>query len=89
MFAFTSQAQLFLGPFVTPRVQSFAKAHGVIHWDQAGSEYLGNNVGIQEDITVTTDSVGKFSLDLPQGLYDVFVTTRFRSESEPAGARGR
>ena len=50
-----------------------AKAHVVVHWDAAGSNYLGDNVRIKEDITVTTDPNGKFSLELPPDFYDVFV----------------
>jgi Carboxypeptidase regulatory-like domain len=51
-----------------------AKAHVVIHWDSSGSNYLKDNVGIKEDITVTTDAKDEFSLDLPPGFYDVFVS---------------
>jgi hypothetical protein len=52
-----------------------AKAHVVIHWDAAGSNYLGDNVGIKEDIALSTDANGKFSLELPPGFYDVFVAS--------------
>ena len=51
-----------------------SKAHVVIHWDPSGSNYLKDDSGIKQDITVTTDSNGRFSLDLPAGFYDVFVT---------------
>jgi Carboxypeptidase regulatory-like domain len=51
-----------------------AKAHVIVHWDGAGSNYLGDNIGIKQDITLTTDSDGKFFLELPPGFYDVFVT---------------
>lgn len=51
-----------------------AKAHVVIHWDSSGSNYLKDNIGINEDITATTDSNGEFSADLPAGFYDVFVS---------------
>lgn len=51
-----------------------AKAHVVVHWDSSGSNYLKDNIGIKEDITAMTDSNGEFSLDLPSGFYDVFVT---------------
>jgi len=50
-----------------------AKAHVVIHWDSAGSNYLGDNLGIKKDVTLSTDSEGRFSLDLPPGFYDVFI----------------
>lgn len=51
-----------------------AKAHVVIHWDSSGSNYLRDNIGIREDITAMTDSNGEFSVDLPPGFYDVFVS---------------
>jgi len=51
-----------------------ANAHVLIHWDAAGSGYLRDNAGIKEDIAVTTDSKGQFSVELPPGFYDVFVT---------------
>lgn len=51
-----------------------AKAHVIIHWDSSGSNYLKDNIGIGQDITATTDSNGVFSLELPPGFYDVFVT---------------
>ena len=51
-----------------------AKAYIVVHWDAAGANYLGNNIGIKEDITVSSDSSGRFSLELPPGFYDIFVT---------------
>jgi hypothetical protein len=62
----------------------------VIHWDPAGSNYLGDNVGIKADITVSTDSDGKFSLELPSGFYDVFVTaTAFTPHCEKIRLKDR
>jgi hypothetical protein len=74
MSAFTCKAATFSGTVRDSEGAVIAKAHVVIHWDPAGSNYLGDNVGIKEDITVSTDSDGKFSLELPRGFYDVFVT---------------
>lgn len=51
-----------------------SKAYVVVHWDPSGSNYLKDNLGLKQDITATTDSNGRFSLDLPPGFYDVFVT---------------
>jgi Carboxypeptidase regulatory-like domain len=51
-----------------------ANAHVVVHWDSSGSNYLKDNLGIKQDIAATTDSSGHFSLELPPGFYDVFVT---------------
>jgi len=51
-----------------------AGAHVVVHWDPSGSNYLKDNIGINQDIVATTDSNGRFSVDLPPGFYDVLVT---------------
>lgn len=51
-----------------------ANARVTAHWDAAGSNYLGDNTGNNEDVTATTDSSGHFSIELPPGFYDVFVT---------------
>ena len=45
-----------------------------VHWDSSGSNYLKDNLGIRQDIAATTDSSGHFSVELPPGFYDVFVT---------------
>lgn len=49
-------------------------AHVVVHWDPSGSNYLKDNLGVKQDIVATTDSRGHFSVELPPGFYDVFVT---------------
>jgi|SRR5579862_3307875 hypothetical protein len=74
MSAFTCKAATFAGTVRDSEGAVIAKAHVVIHWDPAGSNYLGDNVGIKEDISVNTGSDGKFSLELPPGFYDVLVT---------------
>lgn len=74
MSAFACEAATFSGTVRDSEGAVIAKARIVVHWDPAGSNYLGSNVGIKEDITVSTDSGGKFSLELPPGFYDVFVT---------------
>jgi hypothetical protein len=73
VFAFASRATTLSGTVRDSEGAVIAKAHVVIHWDFAGAAYLGDNVAIKEDITVSSDSDGKFSLDLPPGFYDVFV----------------
>jgi len=74
MSAVASKATTLSGTVRDSEGAVIPKAHVVIHWDASGSNYLGDNLGIKEDITVSTDSEGKFSLELPQGFYDVFVT---------------
>ena len=51
------------------------KARVLIHWDPAGSSVgLSSNIGIKQDIIATTDSSGKYSVNVPAGFYDVFVS---------------
>ena len=73
MFAFPVHAATLSGTVRDSEGAVIAKAHVVVHWDAAGSNYLGDNVGIKDDITVSTDTNGRFSLELPPGFYDVFV----------------
>lgn len=45
------------------------------HWDPAGSSTgLSDNIGIKQDVTAITDSNGKYSVSVPAGFYDVFVS---------------
>ena len=49
----------------------------LVHWDDAGSSVgLSSNIGIRHDISVKTDSDGRFALDLPSGFYDVFISSQ-------------
>jgi carboxypeptidase family protein len=50
------------------------KAYLAIHWDSAGLDGVKDNLGTADNKTVTTDATGHFSLDLPAGVYDVFVS---------------
>src|SRR5258707_1350114 len=48
----------------------------LIHWDSSGSGVgLYSNVGIKEDLVVRTGANGNFSVNLPSGFYDVFVSS--------------
>jgi hypothetical protein len=58
-----------------------ASAHIVVHWDASGSNYLKDNIGVKQDVTLTTDSNGHFSIDLPPGFYDIFVSATAFSPS--------
>jgi hypothetical protein len=67
-----------------------ANAHIIVHWDPSGSNYLEDNLGIKQDITVMSDSKGQFSLELPPGFYDVFVTaTAFSPHCEKIRLKGK
>ena len=72
--AFSAHAATLSGTVRDSEGAVIPKAYVVVHWDGAGSNYLRHNVGIKQDITVSTDSNGKFSLELPPGFYDVFIT---------------
>lgn len=50
-------------------------AYVLVHWDPAGSQVgLTDNVGLDHDKSTTSDRMGKFSIELPPGFYDVFVS---------------
>jgi hypothetical protein len=51
------------------------RSHVVVHWDWSGSSYVKNNIGTKEDTIATTDANGEFSVDLPPGFYDVFISS--------------
>src|SRR5260370_36730784 len=52
-----------------------ASARVLVHWDPSGSQVgLNSNVGIKEDLTLTTGDLGEFETDLPPGFYDLFVS---------------
>ena len=65
-------------------------AHIIVHWDPSGSNYLKDNVGMKEDVTVASDSKGRFSLELAPGFYDVFATaTAFSPHCDKVRLRGK
>lgn len=64
-----SQVRLWIG-----RVLPIPNGRVIVHWDSAGLEGIEENIGIKDDKIATTDSAGHFSLELPPGVYDVFVT---------------
>jgi hypothetical protein len=60
-----------------------------VHWDASGANYLKDNLGVKQDLSVTSDSKGEFSLELPPGFYDVFVTaTAFSPHCEKIRLKG-
>jgi len=63
------------GEIVDSEGAAIANARVLVHWDSAGSTVgLSDNVGIQHDVTVTTDSNGRYLAEVPAGFYDVFVS---------------
>ena len=54
-----------------------ADAYIIVHWDPDGTDKeLKSNVGLNHDLNLTRDQDGRYSADMPSGLYDVFVTAR-------------
>jgi Carboxypeptidase regulatory-like domain len=51
------------------------KAYVVVRWDSVGLDGVKDNVGTNENKTTTTDETGHFSLELPLGVYDIFVSS--------------
>ncbi|MGA8874085.1 MAG: carboxypeptidase-like regulatory domain-containing protein [Candidatus Korobacteraceae bacterium] len=52
-------------------------ARVLVHWDSSGSKVgLKDNIGLTQDLTVTTDIKGHFLVTVPPGFYDVFVTAQ-------------
>jgi Carboxypeptidase regulatory-like domain len=63
------------GRIVDSEGAAIAKARVLIHWDSAGSTVgVTDNIGIQQDLVVTTDESGTYSANVPPGFYDVFVS---------------
>jgi len=48
----------------------------IVHWDPSGSDIgLDSNVGLREDLNVRVDKTGIYSIEVPPGFYDVFVSS--------------
>jgi hypothetical protein len=55
---------------------AIANARVLVHWDSSGSTVgLRDNVGIKQDVMVVTDASGDYSVNVPPGFYDVFVSS--------------
>ena len=54
---------------------AIADARVYVHWDSSGSTVgLKDNIGVQKDLVAVTDAAGKYSMIVPPGFYDVFVS---------------
>lgn len=67
-------AAIFSGVVLDSQGASIHKAYVVIRWDSVGIDGVKENLGTNEIKTTTTDETGHFSLELPAGLYDIFVS---------------
>jgi len=62
------------GTVVDSEGAAIPKAYVVIRWDPVGLDGVKDNLGTNDNKTATTDSTGHFSLELPAGVYDIFVS---------------
>ena len=72
----TSRIVLFAGLsslFGLTRFPEILARSRVVHWDSAGLDGVKDNIGTKEDKFATTDATASFSLEMPPGVYDVFV----------------
>ncbi len=54
---------------------AIAKARVLIHWDSSGSRVgVTDNLGTKQDVIVLSDANGAYSMNVPEGFYDVFVS---------------
>jgi hypothetical protein len=83
----SQQQSLITGQISDSEGAAIAKARVVIHWDSAGSKVgLTDNIGVLQDVAVTTDANGKYSVTIPAVFYDVFVSA---TAFTPAAAKVR
>jgi hypothetical protein len=50
------------------------RAYVVISWDSVGLDGVKDNLGTKENKITSTDETGHFLLELPAGVYDIFVS---------------
>jgi hypothetical protein len=73
---FSTDLATLSGSVVDPMNAVIPNSRVIVHWDSAGLDGVKDNVGINDDKSVTTDEAGHFSLDLPPGVYDVVVMAK-------------
>jgi Carboxypeptidase regulatory-like domain len=56
---------------------ALANARILIHWDSSGSSTgLKDNIGTKHDVAGVSDREGKYSVHVPPGFYDIFVSAK-------------
>lgn len=67
-------AATLFGTVVDSQGAAISKAYVAIHWDSVGLDGVKTNSGTNENKTAVTDETGHFSLELPLGVHDIFVS---------------
>jgi hypothetical protein len=64
------------GAVADPSGGAIPSAHGIIRWDAVSSNVkLKSTAGVNHDINFRTDERGGYSVNLPPGVYDVFISS--------------
>ena len=72
---FASPKSVIAGRVVDSEGAVIANARVLVHWDSSGSTVgLTDNIGLKNDVSAITDANGRYSVRLPAGFYDVFVS---------------
>jgi hypothetical protein len=88
--ATSAHAATLSGTVVDYTEAAIPDARVIIHWDSVGLDSVKENVGIKGDEIATTDATGHFSLELPPGVYDVFVAAAgFFPHCEKLSVKGK
>jgi hypothetical protein len=62
------------GTVVDPAGAVIPNAQVVVRWDSLGLDDVKDNLGTTDIKTAATDTTGHFSVTLPPGVYDIFVS---------------
>jgi hypothetical protein len=72
--AFSADPATLSGTVMDQQGAAIPNGRVIVHWGSAGLDGVKQNIGIRDDKIARADSTGHFSLELPPGVYDVFVT---------------
>ena len=75
IFSSGSTNGIFKGTVTDSEGAAIRHARVYVHWDDSGAGVrLRSNLGIRQDLSVETNQRGEFTVELPAGFYDVFVS---------------
>jgi hypothetical protein len=64
------------GAVTDPSGGAISNAHGIIRWDAVSSNAKPkSSAGVNHDVNFRTDQRGGYSVNLPPGVYDVFISS--------------